>query len=381
MAIKPIRKNGKVTCYEFSRMINGNRYHKRFKRKQDAELYEKALLEHHLQDQRRFTTFEGTLSDVIAEYFEVNEIKLKRKENTLKAYKGFARYVLEDPISKRKLIQIDYVTLQSFFNKLCENYSRKTIYGVKALLNLVYKLAIKNGYLERNLVSLVEIHAKSKEEDPSKKYVSPDTFRKIIDTMQSRNESLSFNNYCIALTICYYSGLRISEALALQWKDLDSVNATLNIDKQVHTKGKVDDFHFSDLKTPASKAVLPIPQILVDILQEWRFMNMTSEEDGLIVSCDNRPIAYSAIYGAFKRTCESLGIKHSPHDLRASYITNLLLSGCDIKSLQALARHEKIETTLTFYASTTPEKLRTAVDTAFPYPITQELHNDKMRTS
>ena len=58
----------------------------------------------------------------------------------------------------------------------------------------------------------------------------------------------------------------------------------------------------------------------------------------------------------------------TPHILRHTYITNLLLAGVDIKTVQYLAGHERAKITLDIYAHLTynrPEEILEKVNAAF----------------
>ena len=58
----------------------------------------------------------------------------------------------------------------------------------------------------------------------------------------------------------------------------------------------------------------------------------------------------------------------TPHILRHTYITNLLLAGVDIKTAQYLAGHERAKITLDIYAHLTynrPEEILEKVNAAF----------------
>ena len=58
----------------------------------------------------------------------------------------------------------------------------------------------------------------------------------------------------------------------------------------------------------------------------------------------------------------------TPHQLRHTYITNLLLAGVDVKTVQYLAGHERAKITLDIYAHLTynrPEDLIEKVKKAF----------------
>lgn len=67
-------------------------------------------------------------------------------------------------------------------------------------------------------------------------------------------------------------------------------------------------------------------------------------------------------------------IKHfdvTPHQLRHTYITNLLYAGVDPKTVQYLAGHENSKTTMDIYAKikyNKPEELIGTVNAAFKQP-------------
>ncbi|HIT02562.1 MAG TPA: tyrosine-type recombinase/integrase [Candidatus Enterenecus merdae] len=64
----------------------------------------------------------------------------------------------------------------------------------------------------------------------------------------------------------------------------------------------------------------------------------------------------------------SLGFEVTPHQLRHTYITNLLLGGVDVKTVQVLAGHEHAKITLDIYAHLTynqPKDLISKVKAAF----------------
>ena len=64
----------------------------------------------------------------------------------------------------------------------------------------------------------------------------------------------------------------------------------------------------------------------------------------------------------------SMDFQVTPHQLRHTYITNLLLAGVDVKTVQVLAGHEHAKITLDIYAHLTynqPKDLISKVNGAF----------------
>lgn len=156
------------------------------------------------------------------------------------------------------------------------------------------------------------------------------------------------------------------------------------------------------LKTPAAKRDIPIPKCLVECLREAK---ENSISDYVIADSKGEPLAasqfqrvwqyvvvrstkprnyYKYVNGeSIKYTVTpTLGmtqknqpkIKYTldfdvtPHQLRHTYITNLLYAGVDPKTVQYLAGHENSKTTMDIYAKVKynkPEELFDVVNQAF----------------
>jgi site-specific recombinase XerD len=57
----------------------------------------------------------------------------------------------------------------------------------------------------------------------------------------------------------------------------------------------------------------------------------------------------------------------SPHDLRHTCATLLLQNGADIKSVQDILGHADARTTLTFYARSDLERMRSSLESTFNF--------------
>lgn len=158
------------------------------------------------------------------------------------------------------------------------------------------------------------------------------------------------------------------------------------------------------LKSPAARRVIPIPTCLVDCLREahekttsefvvantsdgpltksqarnlWRLVErrMVGERSYYrYVDGEKTKHTVSATMGADAKRGHfqyTIDFAVTPHLLRHTYISNLLLEGVDIKTVQYLAGHEKSKTTLDIYAHlkyNKPEQMIDKVRAAFPAP-------------
>ena len=202
-----------------------------------------------------------------------------------------------------------------------------------------------------------------------------------------------------------YAGLRREEILGLEWDcvHLDGAAPYISVRRAlrwVHNQPVVSD----ELKSAAARRDVPIPPTLVGCLAD---LQRTATGDYVISSSDGQPWSMTAYRNAWryitrrqtgtaKRTEhgetvlreKKLGetVRNSkvqitidfgvtPHILRHTYITNLILSGANVKVVQYLAGHSKAEITLNIYShlmDRCPEANLGAVLAAFPAPESAE---------
>lgn len=134
------------------------------------------------------------------------------------------------------------------------------------------------------------------------------------------------------LSIIYACGLRISEAINLEVRDIDSTRMIIHL-----RRGKGNKDRFVGLS----------PKIL-DLLREYYRKYRPSK---YLFEGQNRP-QYStrSIQKILKRACELAGIrKHvTVHTLRHSFATHLVERGIDVTHVQKLLGHSDIKTTLIY---------------------------------
>jgi len=207
----------------------------------------------------------------------------------------------------------------------------------------------------------------------------------------------------VFIMIGLYSGLRREEALALQWDCvfLDVPTPYISVQRAwraEHNRPVISTV----LKTKAAKRDIPIPKCLVDCLREAKEKSIS---DYVIADSEGQPLSYSQFkrvwqYVVVRSTKErtyykyvngesirytvkptlgshqknnpkivySMDFEVTPHQLRHTYITNLLYSGVDPKTVQYLAGHENSKTTMDIYAKikyNKPEELLSVVNAAF----------------
>lgn len=187
--------------------------------------------------------------------------------------------------------------------------------------------------------------------------------------------------------LCLYAGLRREEALGLQWDcvKIDGSTPHITVKRAVKWDGKNSAIISEDLKSDAASRNIPIPAQLVECLTEERtrtkgdFVIANSKGEAMSAASFRRlwDVIRVRSYRTVKQTVDgkevltelklgdkirnheiyiSLDFHVTPHQLRHTYITELILAGTPIKAVQYLAGHATVQLTLNIYTHLTANK-------------------------
>jgi integrase/recombinase XerD len=136
--------------------------------------------------------------------------------------------------------------------------------------------------------------------------------------------------YKAAFSVAYGAGLRVSEVATLKVSDIDSKRKLLRVEQG---KGRKDRY-----------AMLS-PQLL-ELLRDWY---RVARPQGWLFPGQNpvNPMTTRQLTRACHAAAEMAGIKKrvTPHTLRHSFATHLYEQNIDIRVIQVLLGHAKLETT------------------------------------
>jgi site-specific recombinase XerD len=155
-------------------------------------------------------------------------------------------------------------------------------------------------------------------------------------------QAITNHAHRVILMTTYAGGLRISEVLRLRYVDIDTDRMLIHI---CHGKGGKDRY-------------VPLSQMLQEVLQAYQ--KITPKNTWLFPG--NQPGQYLStrtVQRAVARAVQRAGIKKPAtcHTLRHSFATHLLESGTDIRTIQKLLGHKKLETTA-IYTHVTDARIR-----------------------
>ena len=163
----------------------------------------------------------------------------------------------------------------------------------------------------------------------------------------------NINNYSVGILISLYTGLRIRELCALQWKDINLNNGILSVSKTLTRVCNFDN-HLSktkliiiDAKTNNSIRQIPISKNLIILLNKIR--GNQSESNYVLTSTGNF-IDPRNFYNQYKRIMKKCNLEqYNFHSLRHTFATTCTEKGLDPKSLSEILGHSDIRITLSLY--------------------------------
>ena len=206
---------------------------------------------------------------------------------------------------------------------------------------------------------------------------------------------------CITLM---FAGLRIGEALALKWKNIDFANKAIKIERAITQTLKFDEQGnvkdrttvIGDTITACSVRDIPVTDIVLETLKQWKEKQSKRQETNpnvtailtaptsFVFANDNG--SYRTYYGTrvifdrFKRR-NGLSKYHIHfHGLRHTFSNMLFEMNENPKVIQQLLGHRDVKTTITVYNSVDSEYIRQTTD-KFNERVKEDqmLLNDKKR--
>lgn len=312
----------------YVKVITDPKTHKRisFYGATEREIYKKILEYTEKQENGR------TFAEVADEWWEEAEPELSSQ--TVGGYRAALKRSTEY-FGNDNIKDITPRDVQQFLKILAsQNFATKTIANYRIVLNQIFNFAIIPGDIQYNPCASVKIPRGSGKttRDPA--------------TTKDEQKILDSDNPWLFPLFALLTGLRKGEILALQWKDIDFEENTIEITKSVeHINNRP---HIKPPKTEQGYRTVP----LLDKLKE-KLLPIVSNPEHYIFSDDGgkSPLHKQRYNVLYARYCEEVGISCTAHQLRHSYATVAVEEDINPKDLQNALGHADISTTMNIYAA------------------------------
>ncbi len=248
------------------------------------------------------------------------------RPRTLDSYRSLIRLHLLPRIGQRRLDQLLPEHLEQLYAEmLAGGRSPATVLRVHRVLHRALKIAMQRERVARNVATLVDPPKQRRAETPMPLDIGE--CHKVLVAAEGRRNAA---RWTVALAL----GLRQSEALGLQWRDIDLDAGKLSVRRGLH---RVDGkgLMFEEPKTPRSRRTLALPAPLTTALGKHRetqgLERMVAGSDWqdfdlVFAQQDGRPLDKHSDYDAWTRLLADAGVRHIRlHDGRHTAATLLLV--------------------------------------------------------
>lgn len=274
-----------------------------------------------------------------------------------------------------KVSEVTARDVQKLINEMSENgYSLSQIQKVYNTIGQRYKQGMLDGEVVFNPAAGAKLPADKRAEENSKrvKYLSDDE----VKSLKKRLSQCYPNGTPIYprgdfLIVLLYTGMRIGEALALTWNDIDFENLTITVNKTVVQLKNKDETKINpatqkpykniqvlqmSTKSQSSTRTIPINQTCLNALKniqayngkhKWVFANSQG-------NWENNSNLNRMLRNALKQA--QIKESYSVHCLRHTFATQLFKKGVDIKIISKVLGHSSVSITYDIYVHVIKEQ-------------------------
>lgn len=285
--------------------------------------------------------------DYIAQFLLYLELDLNYSDNTINSYSNDLNKIALF-FDKKSLLNLGVKDLERYLNTLSELAPATVSHNISSLKTF-YNYFLKLDKIKYNPCDSIK-QPKMGRHLPE--YLTQDEIESLLDIevdspFSARNKAL--------LELMYATGLRISETINLEFKNLDLENCIIRV------MGKGSKERIVPINDYAIKA-------LESYIQEYRPSLIKEEVNNyLFLNNHGKMLTRQGVFKMLKIECLKKGIKKniSPHTIRHTFATHLLENGADLRIIQELLGHSDISTTQ-IYTHISNETLHREYNEYFP---------------
>ncbi|VHC28283.1 DNA integration/recombination/inversion protein [Streptococcus pyogenes] len=264
-------------------------------------------------------------------------------------------------------MKVDKITasdIQMLINRLSKYYVNYT--AVRSVIRKVLQQGVLLELIDYNSARDIILPRKQPNAKKKVKFIDPSdlkSFLEHLETSQHKRYNLYFDAVLYQLLLS--TGLRIGEACALEWGDIDLENGTIAINKTYNKNLKF----LSTAKTQSGNRVISVDKKTLRILKLYQmrqrqlFNEVGARVSEVVFATPTRKYFNASVrQSALDTRCKEAGIERFTfHAFRHTHASLLLNAGISYKELQYRLGHANISMTLDTYGHLSKDKEKEAV--------------------
>ncbi|WP_214687157.1 tyrosine-type recombinase/integrase [Exiguobacterium sp. s163] len=287
------------------------------------------------------------------------------KESTYDRISRTVKNHLIPQFGEYRLIDINRVMYQKWINEKVEVYSLGTVRSFHSTFSSILDHALLDmNLIEKNPAHRIRISKRDDtpdEDDDVLEFLEMDELNRLLAYLEATPHGKYKRSiqYLALFTLIARTGLRVGEALALEWEDIDLDAGTVRVNKTLSFGSKLE-LKVTKPKTKKANRTLRIDSQTKELMQRHR----TSQKEVYLAYPNYKkpelPLVFHSPNGKWLRTsivrdylrdaCKKSGVQHiSPHVLRHSHAVHLLEAGADVKYVADRLGHADTKITMNIY--------------------------------
>ena len=357
--------------------------------KQITESSEKALKDR-VKEYIDYNGFQGkinfskkkTVEELAREWFNIEKLPPERglKDKSVERIDEVINNQIIPYFGKYELDKLDTNEINYVLKYLADGtltkkgYYHSTLKKIKVYLNQMFKYAVSKRYCRENPVTYAVVPVNKNEQQTDNIYCKTLTFDEIKKYSDAATATYSngkaMYRYGWGLVFIMFSGLRVGEALALKWEDIDFEKGVVLINKSLSDNvknlrnPKNPNERITVIDTPKTKSsirnVVLNPSAIDALMNLKKITNPENIEDRLVfVTAKNNSVEYEDLYRAHKNILKRAGIKGKEgaiHIHRHTYANILHEKNVDDSAIADELGHSSVEITRRYYIHPLKEK-------------------------
>jgi integrase len=256
-------------------------------------------------------------------------IKVSHKPSTVYTYEKVCGKWVNDFFGEKELRSITKMDLhEMLFENMpddeCTQHTRKQVLKI---VKRIFQIAVDNGKLNRNPCQGMTVKV-------------PESDMKVLTNSEAQEllaqAKLTNHRFYPIWVTALFTGMRSGELFALRWSDIDFETRQVSVVRSWSSKNG-----FTSTKNQKTR-IVPISDELLGFLKELKLKR--GNEDSVLPRLQEWQRGDAAqVLKDFCRLIKITEIRF--HDLRATFITNLLARGTPLVQVMAIVGHSDMETT------------------------------------
>jgi integrase len=291
-----------------------------------------------------------TFAKVAARWLERFETMVavgERRVRTLDSHRYHLERHLLPTLGRRRVAALTVDDIADLIRGLdAQGCAPRTIAGALATLGSILRYALRRGFITDNPLPRLEAGERPRPVPHPRRALGQEEIARLLAACAPR--------YRLLIITALYTGMRISELLALTWDDIGFAAGVIHVRAQLSRAQHNVPAERVAPKTAAAIRDIPLVDQLAGLLREHqRATAFAQPADYVFTTCNRTPLGHRNVESrALQRAAATAGIVPAPrfHDLRHTFASHLIIDlGLDFAQVSRILGHARVTTTLDIY--------------------------------